>query len=94
LLRRDELLARYGGEEFALIMSDTTPEQAGEAGERLRNAIAERPIETESGTLEVTVSAGAAATDRGTFTRPSELVDAADGRLYAAKQGGRSRVAF
>ncbi len=91
-LRRDEVLARYGGEEFILLLPDATLSQAVEAGERVRQAVAATAIQTEQAALHVTVSIGAAATERQTVASVIELIEIADGRLYAAKQGGRNRV--
>lgn len=34
--RAYDLLARFGGDEFALLLPDTTPEQAAEVAERIR----------------------------------------------------------
>jgi diguanylate cyclase (GGDEF)-like protein len=92
LLRRDELLARYGGEEFVLVMSDTTIDEACEAGERLRRAVAEHPFVSEQARINVTVSVGVASTEGRSLVEPTELIEQADQRLYAAKQSGRNRV--
>jgi diguanylate cyclase (GGDEF)-like protein len=92
LLRRDEVLARYGGEEFALVMSDTPLDEAREAGERLRRAVAGHPFVSEQATIDVTVSVGVASTEGRSLAEPTELIEQADQRLYAAKQSGRNRV--
>ena len=92
LLRRDEVLARYGGEEFVLVMSDTPLDEACEAGERLRRAVAEHPFVSEQATINVTVSVGVASTEGRSLVEPTELIEQADQRLYAAKQSGRNRV--
>ncbi len=87
--RRADTVARYGGEEFAIIMSDTTQEQAETAAEKLRCWIEEeRPREWGA---PVTVSLGIA-----TFPvdgeSAAELIDAADRRMYQAKRTGKNRV--
>jgi diguanylate cyclase (GGDEF)-like protein len=91
-LRRDEVLARYGGEEFALVMSDTPLSEAHEAAERLRQVIADRPIQTEQGVIPVTVSIGIARTSGEQSLSAIEFLNKVDQQLYAAKQGGRNRV--
>ena len=91
-LRRDEVLARYGGEEFVLVMSDTPLDEACEAGERLRLAVAERPFVSEQAAINVTVSVGVACTEGRSLAEPTELIEQADQQLYAAKQSGRNRV--
>jgi two-component system, cell cycle response regulator len=92
LLRRDEVLARYGGEEFVLVMSDTPLDEACEAGERLRCAVAEQPFVSGQATINVTVSIGVASTEGRSLVEPTELIEQVDQRLYAAKQAGRNRV--
>jgi two-component system cell cycle response regulator len=47
-VRGNDLVARIGGEEFLVAMTDTTPEAARAAAERLRRAIDGRPFEVES----------------------------------------------
>jgi diguanylate cyclase (GGDEF)-like protein len=91
-LRCDEVLARYGGEEFALVMSDTPLSEAHEAAERLRQAIADHPIQTEQGMIPVTISIGIARTSGEQPLTAVEFLERADQQLYAAKAGGRNRV--
>jgi diguanylate cyclase (GGDEF)-like protein len=88
-LRKVDVLCRYGGEEFAVILPETTGENAFGVAEKLRRAIAAwvfpgvpRPV---------TVSAGIAEYPHQGTTR-DQLVRAADEALYAAKQAGRNRV--
>lgn len=91
-LRSVDVPARYGGEEFAIVCPETTKEQAMVLAERLRSRIAGHELDLGDGTrLRVTVSIGVAAfpADAG---GKSDLVDAADRRLYEAKRGGKNRV--
>ena len=87
-LREECAAARYGGEEFCVVLPRTTHEEALVVAERLRRAIAA----TDAAPVPVTASVGVA-----TFPRhggdAGALVAAADGALYAAKTGGRDRVA-
>jgi diguanylate cyclase (GGDEF)-like protein len=92
LLRRDEVLARYGGEEFALLMADTPIGTAYEVAERIRQAVAQSTFKTEQADIPVTVSMGAAETLGEGEAAAQELIQRADGLLYAAKQAGRNRV--
>jgi diguanylate cyclase (GGDEF)-like protein len=99
--RSSDIAARYGGEEMAVILPETTREQAAIAAEKLR-----RRIESESEArtrVSVTVSIGVAtvappgagaktAADAGNRPTPARLVEAADAALYAAKERGRNRV--
>jgi two-component system, cell cycle response regulator len=87
-------LARYGGEEFVVLMPGSGPEEAAAAAERLRSAVADSPFETPEGdTMQLTVSVGVACTP-GHPATPEKLLNAADLALYAAKRGGRNRIAM
>ncbi|MDB4899681.1 MAG: diguanylate cyclase [Gemmatimonadetes bacterium] len=92
-VRRTDIVARYGGEEFALILPETTPEDAQAKLDRVREEIHEHTIELprNGAALKVSFSAGVAGmpTDG---ERADELVTRADARLLAAKSGGRNRV--
>ena len=89
-LREMDLSARYGGEEFAILLPDTTLEDAGQVAERLRMAIAAGTCEYQGQRLKVTVSVGV------TTAMPDDsqqtLVQRADSALYGAKHGGRNRT--
>lgn len=84
--RAYDVAARYGGEEFALLLPNTTLEQAVQVAERLRQQI--RAIENPH--APVSASFGVATYRRG--TPPATLVYEADAALYRAKRGGRDRV--
>lgn len=91
-IREGDVAARLGGEEFAVVLERVTPALAFLIAERVRIAFEVEHVETESGPLRCTVSAGIAfATDgRQTFDR---ILSQADGALYTAKRDGRNRVA-
>ena len=92
LVRPGDVVARYGGEEFAVLLPDTSPEQARDVAERVRRGISSAPIAVgNSHLLTVTVSVGVA--DMPAAASTDELVLAADRALYAAKNAGRNRVA-
>ncbi len=91
VVRKDELLARYGGEEFAMVLPETSAEDAAHACERLRHAVEEHPFVYQSARLAVTVSVGVAVSTRAT-SGPEELIREADEKLFEAKRGGRNRV--
>ncbi len=88
------LVARYGGEEFAIVVPGVSRPEAAQLAERIRQAIAETPVDADDDlTLQVTVSMGVATQDaHGAFSSPEQLVQAADKAVYAAKAAGRNCV--
>lgn len=90
-LRQSDVFARIGGEEFAAIMTGVSPEEAQAIAERVRQAFARNSSAAPE--PEMTVSIGLAWAD-GAEADLGELMKAADGALYAAKRGGRNRVAL
>jgi len=90
-LRKTDRLCRYGGEEFALILPNCSTAEGVATAERLRSAIASRPL-LDDPQISVTCSFGVAATNRN-FTKSAEtLLNGADAALYSAKANGRNRV--
>jgi diguanylate cyclase (GGDEF)-like protein len=90
-VREVDLPARYGGEEFAVLLPQTDLEGAHELAERLRRALAARPMSTHPGGLvAVTASFGVAAFPEA--PTPAALFAAADEALYRAKRAGKNCV--
>jgi diguanylate cyclase (GGDEF)-like protein len=89
--RGSDIPCRYGGEEFAVIMPETTPEQALTLCNRIREAIEARdwPAHPDR---RITVSIGVAGADGASGFPPNQWVAHADAALYKAKEGGRNRV--
>ncbi len=81
--RKIDLVCRYGGEEFAIILPDTTKEEAIRIAERLRTAV-------ESAGLP-TLSIGVATYPQDAKTK-EELIELADAALYKAKRLGKNQV--
>jgi diguanylate cyclase (GGDEF)-like protein len=95
LKRPADVAARYGGEEFVAILPDTTLEQAAGVAEAIRQDIASRALAHAPAAVKghVTLSIGVAAFGKDGLNEAASLVEAADLALYAAKRGGRDRVA-
>jgi two-component system, cell cycle response regulator len=91
-VRKEELFARCGGEEFAVVLPETTCEDAVAFAERIREEIAARPFEYDGTEFSVTISLGVASTTGHVAITPQELIQGADRTLYRAKNGGRNRV--
>jgi diguanylate cyclase (GGDEF)-like protein len=85
-LRASDIPARYGGDEFAILLPDTGPAAAASAAERIRRAFAAAAFEDGARSpVPVSVAVGAATfPDDGRSA--TELIAAADGRLYAEKR--------
>jgi len=90
-LRAVDLPARIGGEEFAVLLPDTAGQGALDTAERLRAAIATRPIAHEGATIAVTASIGVACCSAHADTSEG-LLRVADLALYQAKRAGRNRT--
>jgi diguanylate cyclase (GGDEF)-like protein len=87
------LVARYGGEEFALLLPGLDLERATALAEEARQAVEDLEINhSESPCGHVTVSIGVESMVPDKFLTASDLVQAADGALYAAKRRGRNTV--
>jgi diguanylate cyclase (GGDEF)-like protein len=88
VLRQEDVVARWGGEEFLVLVRGTRDDGAANAAEHLRSAVCGTPIEPVG---TVSASFGVAR------FRPNDTVHSwvarADSALYAAKSGGRNRVA-
>jgi diguanylate cyclase (GGDEF)-like protein len=78
-------VVRYGGEEFALILPHTDSAQAVAAAERLRRAVAARPVAVSGQDVSVTVSLGTATFPEDAINA-RDLVCRADEALYEAKR--------
>ncbi|WP_242098679.1 sensor domain-containing diguanylate cyclase [Sphingomonas sp. CROZ-RG-20F-R02-07] len=90
-LRGSDLLARVGGEEFAAILPDAVLSDAHTACERLRQRVEALCVDAGArGVIRVTVSVGLVEIASG--ATPSELYEAADQALYAAKHEGRNML--
>jgi two-component system cell cycle response regulator len=90
-LRAADLLARVGGEELAALLPGADEAAAREAGERIRRAVKDGPVEAGGVAIPVTLSVGVAVRRAG--EDGPALLARADARLYAAKRDGRDRVA-
>lgn len=92
--REGNTAARYGGEEFALLLPNTSQEEALGIAERIRAMVQGLGI-PHAGNQEtacVTVSAGCATLTPSKACAAEELVRIADAALYQAKHLGRNKT--
>jgi two-component system, cell cycle response regulator len=91
--RAFDSLARYGGEEFVVVMPGSGCDEASQAAERLRSAVAVKPFAWSSGChSRMTASIGLACSGSRLRT-PEALLQAAESALCEAQRGGNNRVA-
>jgi len=82
---------RIGGEEFCVLMENVNVDQAVSKAEEIREKVAAQYVTHGKNDIVVTVSIGVStATDASL----SELLKAADVKLYLAKENGRNCVVY
>ena len=90
-LREQDIFGRYGGEEFSILLIEVGARRAELVANRLCHAIAEAPVDTDAGPLDVTISIGVSELV-STDTSLAQVLARADEALYEAKAGGRNRA--
>ncbi|MBF0510194.1 MAG: diguanylate cyclase, partial [Deltaproteobacteria bacterium] len=90
-VRNVDIVGRYGGEEIVIVLPETEISQAGQTAERLRQIIANEPVETNAGPVNITASFGVTV-NSPEVTALSVLIDRADANMYLAKNAGRNCV--
>lgn len=91
-LRMVDIIGRVGGEEFAILLPETTEQEAIRVAERLRQAIANAKIPLGHGLpLSITVSIGITSL-MSKDDNIDVLLSFADKALYEAKNAGRNRI--
>ncbi|HEM55534.1 MAG TPA: GGDEF domain-containing protein [Thermodesulfobium narugense] len=91
-IRTSDIVARYGGEEFAVVLPDTTKNDAFEIAERIRSTIEQSALDIEGKQLKITASFGLATYDDDKVESTERLLKLADERLYKAKKSGKNKV--
>jgi two-component system cell cycle response regulator len=91
ILRPSDLMGRIGGEEFALILPDTSLGDATVVAERLRQTTENEVVACSETCIKFTVSMGVAqyGLDGDSY---ASVIEAADKRMYRAKEAGRNQV--
>jgi diguanylate cyclase len=91
-VRQSDTVARLGGDEFAVLLHRCPPAQALAVAEKLRCAVEAYELAWEGRRLTVGASIGLVSVDTS-FASHVDVLRAADSACYAAKRGGRNRVA-
>jgi diguanylate cyclase (GGDEF)-like protein len=90
-VRSYDAVSRYGGEEFLIVLNGCRTRMGANRAEAIRRAIHERPVETATGMLAISMSLGIAGTEDWQDANPEQLIKEADVALYRAKEIGRNR---
>lgn len=90
-LRETDLAGRYGGEEFAVLLVDTTADQALYFAERLRKTVENLQMEFNQQLLRATISVGVAQFEPQ-MQDHRQWLELADKALYTSKADGRNKV--
>jgi len=90
--RADDVICRYGGEEFAIILPESSPQNAAVRANALREQVKKLKLQSTNQSLgTVTVSIGIATfPDHGVTA--TEVLKVADQCLYQSKKSGRDAV--
>lgn len=89
-LRSFDFVGRYGGEEFLIVLQNTDDNEGRDIADRIRQRIANTPVQHEGQKYSSTISMGL--TQARTGESEKELIERADQALYNAKHSGRNRV--
>jgi len=90
-VRETDISGRYGGEEFAILLSDTSVENAQVFAERVRHEVEKAVVKYNDLELKYTISIGLAEVDE-TIKNYEAWIECADAALYQSKENGRNRI--
>jgi diguanylate cyclase (GGDEF)-like protein/PAS domain S-box-containing protein len=94
-VRGEDSVGRIGGDEFVAICRHADAAAAQVIAERIR-VLCHDPIHTPAGPVDVSVSIGLSVYSPDTDGRPAphDLLNRADGAMYASKEAGKDRVSL
>lgn len=91
-IRNTDYIARYGGEEFALLLPNTSEQQALHVLHKLCERIKNIPFKFKKENISITISIGF--TNMSIFDQADSAFERADKALYQAKNNGRNQVLY
>jgi diguanylate cyclase (GGDEF)-like protein/PAS domain S-box-containing protein len=91
-VRSADIVARLGGDEFAILLQNCGASDAMQVANNVLKAVASFQFVWGAHVFDLGVSIGVVVID-SSFRRIAQVISAADAACYAAKDGGRNRVA-
>jgi diguanylate cyclase (GGDEF)-like protein len=91
-VRKVDVPGRWGGDEFIVVLPDTAGAQAEQLARRLQARVRERPPQVQGRPVAASVSIGVAEYQKDETLE--SLIRRVDQAMYAAKHGGRDRIAI
>lgn len=89
-IRNIDYAARYGGDEFAVILPNTSLNDAVTVAERMVQMVADRPMNWEHNKIKLSISVGVG--QHSSTSQMGDVTKSTDQALYAAKQAGKNTV--
>ena len=91
-VRSTDIVCRYGGEEMSIILPNTEKDEAYSTAQKICNRVADRKFKLVGDKeTNVTISLGVATFPFDGDSAP-KIIEAADKKLYEAKNNGRNQV--
>ncbi len=89
-IRQIDTAARYGGDEFAVVLPNTSLEEALVVAERMLNLVAVAKVTWQEEEIPLSISVGLGQYDAD--SKPEDITRRSDEALYSAKQAGKNTV--
>jgi len=89
-IRQIDTAARYGGDEFAVILPNTSLNDAIVVAERMVSAVGQTPIIWKRNEITLSISVGLG--QYNCDSTPEDMTSRSDEALYVAKQAGKNTV--